>query len=623
MNTDSRKYVIIVFVFLVGILYAIRLFYMQVIDESWVLRAQEIAEKRKEITPNRGAIFDRNNKQIVSNKVYYNLMFVEEKLKNFDTVAFAKMLGWTKEQVVARFKEIKEGEGSYYNKSTKKRTSNYMKSRAYPFLKELTLDEVLKIAPFLDNFPGFYEEATSMRSYPYANGANILGYLAEVTGEEIKKERFYKPSNNIGRTGLERYYEKELRGIKGIRYVVTSAMNNAIQSYAGGKYDTVAKPGANLTLGLDIDLQAYSEKLMQNKKGCIVAIEPSTGEILTFVSAPSFDPNLLIGKRNISQNYPKLNKDPNLPLYPRPLASEYPPGSIFKLVQGLIGMQEGVITENSGFPCTKSMVGCHGHAMATDIPKAVQYSCNPYFYYVMKKIIQQGKKKNAFADAEIGLAKWVKYMNSFGLGVKLETDITGVKKGLIPGPAFYDKWYGYHNWQFNSIRSISIGQGEVKLTPLQMANIAVIIANRGWYYTPHFVKSISGKGPLDKFKTKNFTMVNSKYYPSVIEGMRRVVNEPGGTANSAKLTDIIIAGKTGTVQNPHGKDHSVFIAFAPLDNPKIAIAVFIENSGFGGTWAAPTASLVIEKYLTGKITNEGKEKRIMEAKLSNIENEKE
>ncbi|MFM7668188.1 MAG: penicillin-binding transpeptidase domain-containing protein [Bacteroidota bacterium] len=623
MNTEGRKYVIIVFVFLVGILYAIRLFYMQVIDESWVLRAQEIAEKRKEIIPNRGAIFDRNNKQIVSNKVYYNLMFVEDKLKNFDTTAFAKMLGWTKEQVVAHFKEIREGEGTYYNKSTKKRTSNYMKSRAYPFLKELTLDEILKIAPYLDKFPGFYEEATSMRSYPFANGANILGYLAEVTGEEIKKDRFYKPANNIGRTGLERFYEKELRGIKGIRYVVTSALNNAIQSYAGGKYDTIAKPGANLTLGLDINLQAYSEKLMQNKKGCIVAIEPSSGEILTFVSAPSFDPNLLIGKRNISQNYPKLNKDPNLPLYPRPLASEYPPGSIFKLVQGLIGMQEGVITENSGFPCTKSMVGCHGHAMATDIPKAVQYSCNPYFYYVMKKIIQQGKKKNAFADAEIGLAKWVKYMNSFGLGVKLETDITGVKKGLIPGPAFYDKWYGYHNWQFNSIRSISIGQGEVKLTPLQMANIAVIIANRGWYYTPHFVKSISGKGPLDKFKTKNYTMVNSKYFPSVIEGMRRVVNEPGGTANSAKLADIFIAGKTGTVQNPHGKDHSVFIAFAPLENPKIAIAVFIENSGFGGTWAAPTASLVIEKYLTGKITNEGKEKRIMEAKLSNIENEKE
>lgn len=623
MNTEGRKYVIIVFIFLVGILYAIRLFYMQVIDESWVLRAQEIAEKRKEITPNRGAIYDRNNKQIVSNKVYYNLMFVEEKLKNFDTIAFAKMLGWTKEQVASRFKEIVEGEGSYYNKSTKKRTSNYMKSRAYPFLKELTLDEILKIAPFLDKFPGFYEEATSMRSYPFSNGANILGYLAEVTGEEIKKDRFYKPANNIGRTGLERFYEKELRGIKGIRYVVTSAMNNAIQSYAGGKYDTIAKPGANLTLGLDIDLQAYAEKLMQNKKGCIVAIEPSTGEILTFVSAPSFDPNLLIGKRNISQNYPKLNKDPNLPLYPRPLASEYPPGSIFKLVQGLIGMQEGVITENSGFPCTKSMVGCHGHEMATDIPKAVQYSCNPYFYYVMKKIIQQGKKKNAFADAEIGLAKWVKYMNSFGLGVKLETDITGVKKGLIPGPAFYDKWYGYHNWQFNNIRSISIGQGEVKLTPLQMANIAVIIANRGWYYTPHFVKSISGKGPLEKFKTKKYTMVDSKYFPSVIEGMRRVVNESGGTATSAKLTDIIIAGKTGTVQNPHGKDHSVFIAFAPIENPKIAIAVFIENSGFGGTWAAPTASLIIEKFLTGKITNEGKEKRIMEAKLSNIENEKE
>ena len=516
MNTDNRKFVIIFFVLIVGGLYAMRLFYMQVVDESWVLRAQEIAEKRKEITPTRGIIFDRNNKQIVSNKVYYNLMFVEEKIVNLDTVAFAKMLGWKKEEVIARFKEIKEGEGSYYNKSTKKRTSNYMRSRAYPFLKELTLDEILKIAPFLDKFPGFYEEATSMRSYPFANGANILGYLSEVTGEEIKKDRFYKPANNIGRTGLEKFYEKQLRGIKGIRYVITSAMNDAIQSYAGGKYDTVAKPGAKLTLGIDIGLQAYAEKLMLNKKGCVVAIEPSSGEILTFVSAPSFDPNLLIGKRNISQNYPKLNKDPNLPLYPRPLASEYPPGSIFKLVQSLIGMQEGVITANSGFPCIKSVVGCHNHPTATDIPKAIQYSCNPYYYSVMKKIIQQGKQRSVFADAEKGLAKWVKYMNSFGLGVKLETDISGVRKGLIPGPAFYDKWYGYHNWQFSSIRSISIGQGEVKLTPLQMANIAAIIANRGWYYTPHFVKSIGGKGPLDVFKKKNYTLVDSKYYPSVI-----------------------------------------------------------------------------------------------------------
>ena len=326
----------------------------------------------------------------------------------FDTIAFAKILGWKKEEVSDRFKEIKAGEGSYYNKSTKKRTSNYLRSRAYPFLKELTLDEILKIAPFLDKFPGFYEEATSMRSYPFANGANILGYLSEVTGEEIKKDRFYKPANNIGRTGLEKFYEKQLRGIKGIRYVITSAMNDAIQSYAGGKYDTIAKPGANLTLGIDIGLQVYAEKLMQNKKGCIVAIEPSTGEILTFVSAPSFDPNLLVGKRNISANYPKLNKDPNLPLYPRPLASEYPPGSIFKLVQALIGMQEGVITENSGFPCTKSLVGCHNHPMATDISKAVQYSCNPYFYYLMKKIIQQGKNKNMAADAEAGLTKWVK-----------------------------------------------------------------------------------------------------------------------------------------------------------------------------------------------------------------------
>jgi penicillin-binding protein 2 len=616
MNFEGRRYVIITFMLLVGVIYSFRLFYMQVIDDTWKLRAQEIAEKRKEIIPARGVVFDRNGQKIVSNKTYFNLMMVEDKIKDLDTVAFAKLIGWTVEEVRSRFKEIREGEGTYYNKHSGKRTSNYQKVRAYPFIKELTLEEISKIAPHLEKFPGFYEEVTSMRSYPFRGGANILGYLAEVNGDEIEKDEFYRPGSNIGRAGLEKYYENELRGYKGVKYVVTSALNNAIESYAGGKYDTTAVQAAPLTLGLDMLIQTYGEELMKNKKGCIVAIEPSTGEILAMVSSPSFDPNLLVGNRNIKLNYPNLLNDPTKPLFPRPLAAEYPPGSIFKLVQSLIGLQEGVITPSSGFACDKSVVGCHGHPSASSIQEAVQYSCNPYYYAVVRRIIQQNKKSSLFEDAEIGLNRWNEYMQSFGLGKRLEADVFGERPGLIPNSAYYDKWYGHHRWAFSTIRSISIGQGEVKLTPIQMANIAAIIANKGWFYTPHFVKSIGESGPLEKFKTMHKTMVEAKHFDPVIEGMRRVVNENGGTARMARLEDIVICGKTGTVQNPHGEDHSVFIAFAPMDNPKIAIAVFVENAGFGGTWAGPIASLMIEKYLKRRVTDMAKEKRILEAVLA-------
>lgn len=617
MNFDARKYVIITFIVLVGIIYSTRLFYMQVIDDTWTLRAQEIAEKRKEITPPRGVLFDRNGKKIVANRTYYNLMMIEDNIEKLDTVAFAKLIGWTREEVRERFIEIREGEGTYYNKHSGKRTSNYQKIRAYPFLKELTLEEIATIAPHLEDFPGFYEEVTSMRSYPFANGANIVGYLSEVNREEIDEDAFYKPGNNIGRAGLERFYEKELRGQKGIRYIVTSALNNAIEPYADGKYDTIAKQGPALQLGVDIILQAYGEKLLQNKRGCIVAIEPATGEILALVSAPSYDPNLLIGKRNISANYPKLVLDPSKPLYPRPLAAEYPPGSTFKLLNSLIGLQEGVITEDSGFPCNKSMVGCHNHPSAGNLADAIKHSCNPYYYAVTRRIIQQNKKKSVFEDAEIGLNIWSKYMQSFGLGHTLETDITGLRPGSIPDAKYYDKWYGNHRWAFSTIRSISIGQGEVMLTPLQMANIAAIIANRGWYITPHFVKSIGKTGPLEQFKKKHFALVDRKHYGVIVEGMRRVVHEGGGTGRRARLKDIVVCGKTGTVQNPHGDDHSVFVAFAPMYQPKIAIAVFIENAkGGGGLWAAPTAGLMIEKYLTRKILEKEREKTILEANFA-------
>lgn len=615
MNLESRKYVIIFFIVSISVVFSVRLFYMQVIDDTWVLRAQEIAEKRKEIIPPRGIILDRNGRKIVGNETFYNLMMIEEKMRAFDTIAFAKLINWSVIDVRNRFLEIKEKEGYYTNKQTKKKTSNYRKNRAYPFLKELTLEQITKIVIKLDNFPGFYEDASSMRNYPFSNSANILGYLNEANREEIEKDSYYKPGSSLGRSGIERFYEKELRGRKGIKYIVTSAANNSLESYADGKYDTLALQGKMLSLGLDVDLQAYGEKLMGNKRGCIVAIDPSSGDILSLVSSPNYDPNLLVGRRNISENYPRLLKEIGKPLYPRPLQSEYPPGSIFKLVQSLVGIQEGVITTKSSFPCNKGMVGCHNHPTATSIAEAIQYSCNPYFYAVTKKIIQQHKNKNINIDAEIGLNLWTKYMNSFGLGIKLNADISGERPGVIPNSLFYDKWYGKHKWKFSEISSNSIGQGEVKLTPLQMANIAVIIANKGWYFSPHFVKSIGGKGPKKEYTIKHKTMVNAKHFQQVVEGMRRVVNEAGGTGKLARSTEVVVCGKTGTVQNPHGADHSCFIAFAPMVNPKICLAVFVENAGAGGTIAAPIASLIIQKYLSLKV-DVAREKMIINKQIS-------
>jgi penicillin-binding protein 2 len=625
MKYDSRKYVIITFFVLIGVIYAFKLFYMQVVDDSWKLRAAQIAEKRKEISPPRAVVFDKNGKKVISNKTYYNLMMTESEIQNFDTSKFAELIGWTPDEVRRRFIEIRVKEGAWKNPNTNKIDSNYQKIRSYPFVKELTADEMSQIVPHLENFPGFYEEVASMRNYPYANAANILGYLSEVYKEDLERSNFYKRGDYIGRAGIESYYEKQFRGTKGVKYIVQSAQNNKVASFEGGRYDTTAVQADAIHLGIDIDLQAYGEKLMQNKKGCIVAIEPATGEILALVSAPSYDPNLLIGKRNINKHWPELVNDPNKPLFPRPLASQYMPGSTFKLIQSLIGMQEGVITANTGFPCNKGVVGCHNHPSAQNVSQAVQMSCNPYYYAVVRRIIQQKKKRSSFEDSRIGLGIWSEYMHSFGLGEKLDSDLTGISSGNIPDPEYYDKKHGYLRWKFSTIQSISIGQGEVQLTPLQLANVAAIMANRGWYYTPHVVASIGDKGPLERFRKKNYTMVDRKYFDPVVEGMRRCVHEPGGTARLARVEGVTICGKTGTVENfriVNGKmikrdNHSVFICFAPMDNPKIAISVFVENAGGGGgTWAAPIASLMLEKYLKGEVKDKAKEQRILDAKLS-------
>lgn len=619
MNLKNRRVVFLALFLIVGVIFTGRLFYMQVMDDKWIERSAEVSQRKINIKPPRGIIYDRYNQKIVANKTYYNIMFVEENIKDLDTLALAELFDMDTADVRNRFLEIKQ---SLDRKTRNKKTGNdtivndYRRYLPYAFLKEMSAEEIAEIALDLPNFEGFYEEPISMRNYPYPNAGNIFGYLNEIRPRELNADRyFYSIGDLIGRSGLEKYYEHHLRGRKGTKFILSSARGKVVDNFADGKLDTIAVQGPSLTLGLDIELQAYGERLMQNKLGTIVAIEPSSGEILSMVSAPSFDPNDMVGSRNVQKNYMRLSQDSLKPLYPRPLQSEYPPGSIFKAVQALVGMQEGVITENSSFPCNKSMVGCHNHPTAQNVQEAIQYSCNPYFYYVVRRIIQQGKDKNLYKDAEIGQNKWVDYMHSFGLGLRPAIDIYGVRPGLIPTVSFYDKWYGKNRWAWSTIRSNSIGQGEVKLTPLQMANLAAIFANRGYYFEPHFVKSIGDEGPLAIYLEKKKTLVDETYFQPIAEGMRRVVNEPGGTARRAKIQDLIVAGKTGTAQNPHGEDHSVFIAFAPFDNPKIAIAVFVENAGFGGTWAAPIASLMIEKYLKREVTDKRKEQRILEAEI--------
>ncbi|PKR81992.1 peptidoglycan glycosyltransferase [Brumimicrobium salinarum] len=616
MNLESRKLVFIFLFLLVGIVFIGRLFYMQVIDDKWIERAGEVAKRKIIIKPPRGILYDRNKQKVVANKTYYNLMFVEDDIKDFDTVAFSKLIGISVDSIEQRFAQIKK---SLDRRTRSKKTGNdtvvndYRTYLPHAFLKELSANEMAEIATELPDFKGFYEHAISMRDYPSPHGANIFGYLNEINATELNADRrFYNVGDFIGRTGLEKYYEFSLRGQKGVKVILSSARGKRVDNFADGKLDTNAQQGPPLHLGIDIDLQAYGEKLMENKLGSVVAIEPSTGEILAMVSAPSFDPNMMVGTRNIRKNYRKLYNDSLKPFYPRPLAAEYPPGSIFKIIQALVGLQEEVITENTGFPCTQSLVGCHNHPPASNVAKSIQYSCNPYYYHLVKRIIQQGKEKSIFKDAAIGLSLWETYMKSFGLGIKPETDIFGLRSGVIPNVEFYNHWYGEYRWAFSTIRSNSIGQGEVKLTPLQMANLAAIIANDGYYYEPHLVKSMGDDGPLDKFLVKKKSMVDPQHFAVVKEGMRDAVNEPYGTARRARIDDIVVAGKTGTAQNPHGEDHSVFMAFAPLDNPKIAIAVFVENAGFGGTWAAPIASLMMEKYLKGEITNTYKEQRILD-----------
>ncbi|HIP35593.1 MAG TPA: penicillin-binding protein 2 [Crocinitomix sp.] len=600
---ENRKYIISFAILLIGVIFIFRLFYMQIIDDRWKKRAAQISENKITTYPARGIVFDRNKEKLIANVVYYDLMVIPKKVKDIDSVEFSKLIGITIEEYSERMAKAKA----------------YSYRKASEFETQISPKDFDKIAMELYKYQGFYEQERTLRTYPTHIAAHALGYMNEVNSNDIKKNAYYKPRDYIGRSGIEKQYEELLRGKKGVKYYLQDAIGIKTGTYQDGKFDTTAIKGKNITLGLDSKIQAYGEQLMKNKIGSIVAIEPSSGEILAMVTSPSYDPNLLVG-RDLGENYAKLQKDSLKPLFNRATSAVYPPGSTFKLVMVLIGLQEGVITENSGFPCTKSLVGCHNHPSAQNVIQAVKMSCNPYFYYVVRRIIQQGKHKNSFKDAAIGLDIWAKYVRSFGLGGTLKTDFGGIATGTIPDKTYYDKIYGEYRWAYSTIYSICIGQGEVLVSPFEMANLAAIMANRGYYYNPHFVKEIEEETLPQIFTKKNYTLVDTSFFPIVVDGMEKVVNESGGTARRAKIDSIIVCGKTGTAQNPHGEDHSIFIAFAPKNNPKIAIAVYVENAGFGGTWAAPIASLMIEKYLTDSISNIKKEQRILDADLIHLNN---
>jgi penicillin-binding protein 2 len=620
-NIDNRKYVIALIFILIPLIFLVRLFYMQVVDDKWKERAAQISENKVITYPARGIVYDRNGEKLISNEVYYDIRVIPKQMdEDVDSFALAKLLDISIEE--------------YEKKMNRARDYSYRKSSE--LVRQIPPDEFADIGPELYKYPGFFETERTLRIYPRPIAAHVLGYMSEVDSNDIKRDSYYKSGDMIGKSGIERSYEQVLRGEKGVKYYLQDAIGVETGRFEDGDFDTIAEQGESVMLTIDAVLQEYGEKLMQNKRGSIVVMEPATGEVLTMISSPSYDPNLLVGRR-LGQNYGALAKDTMIPLLNRSANSTYPPGSTFKTLMALIALQEGVIDSTASFPCTKSLVGCHNHPTARGVSDAVKMSCNPYFYYLTRKIIQQGKSKSHFKDAAIGLDIWADYLASFGLGVDMKTDFPAMRYGFIPNTDFYNNDfpsktnpYGEFGWAYSTIYSNSIGQGEVLVSPLEMANIASIIANRGHFYYPHFVKEIGGGEIPSVYTSKHKTKVDPEHFEHVVDGMWRVVHESGGTARRARVDGLDICGKTGTAENfkmYDGKrrqltDHSIFIAFAPRDNPQIAVSVYIENAGFGGTWAAPIASLLIEKYLTGEIKDTVKENRILEADLMPIKFQK-
>lgn len=593
----NRKYVIMALIVLATVGLLSRLFIIQVVKDSYRLSADNNVLRYVTQYPARGLVYDRKGKIVVSNQAAYDLMIIPSQVsKTIDTAAFCNLLGI----------DIK------VYRDRMRAAINYSWRAPSIFLKQLSDQTYAGFQEKMFQYPGFYVQPRTLRKYSRPVAAHLLGYVSEVDDNITKRNPYYKPGDYIGKSGIEEEYEEELRGRRGVKILLVDVFSRVKGSYANGALDTVAVQGSDVISSIDLDLQEYGELLMQNKRGSIVAIEPSTGEVLTLVSAPNYDPGLLVGRVR-SENYSKLLGDTIYkPLFNRALMASYPPGSTFKPINGLIGLQENVITDQTAFGCNQGylFVGCHVHPSPLSLTGAIATSCNSYFCQTFRKVIEN-PKYNTYTDAYI---RWREYITEFGFGSKLGTDFVNELSGNIPTPAYYDKYYGKNRWKALTIISLAIGQGEVGTTPLQLANMTAAIANRGYFYTPHIVKGIGPSRKVDERFTKRHKIdISQENFEKIIAGMQASVE--GGTSTVAKMKDIIVCGKTGTAQNPHGKDHSVFIAFAPKDNPKIAIAVLVENAGFGATYAAPVASLLMEKYITGEVKNKALEKRILELNL--------
>jgi penicillin-binding protein 2 len=595
----SRKYIIIALIVLSSFILLVRLFVIQVVKDTYRLSADNNVLRYVTQYPARGLIYDRNNNLMVYNQAAYDLMVVPAQVTKIDTAEFCNLL----EISISSYRERMRA------------ALNYSKRAPSVFLKQISAESYARLQEKMFLYPGFYVQPRTLRKYSKPIAGHILGYVSEVDESLVKKEPYYKSGDYIGKLGIEEAYEKYLRGQRGVKIFLVDVYSRIKGSYAEGRMDTVAVQGEDIISTVDMDLQEYGELLMQNKSGSIVALEPKTGEVLALVSSPNYDPKLLVGRVR-SENFSRLSADTaQLPLFNRALQAKYPPGSTFKPINALIGLQENVITPSTLFGCNKGylFVACHSHSSPLDLIHGISNSCNSYFCQVYRRILENP----AYPTIEAAYTKWKEYLNEFGFGKKLGIEFANELPGLVPSPAYFDKYYGKNRWKALTVISMAIGQGEIETTPLQMANMTAAIANRGYFYVPHIVKSIGKDKKINqKYLTKQVINIDSANFESIVLGMEEAVNgEAGATARGAALRDIIVCGKTGTAQNPHGKDHSVFIAFAPKDNPKIAIAVYVENAGFGATYAAPVASLMIEKYLTDTITNKYSEQRMLDLKL--------
>ena len=599
----DRKYIIIGFFLLIGLSFLARLFYVQIMVDKYILSANNNVLRYVTQYPARGLVFDRNGKLLVYNEAAYDLMVIPRQVSNPDTMALCRLIGIDKAEFINRLQKAR----------------NYSPYHPSIFEAQITRDSYGFLEEKLFRFPGFFVQSRTLRKYSYPVAAHTFGYIGEAGPEIIENNAYYRPGDYIGISGIEKSYEDILRGRKGMKIRVYDVLNRDKGSFREGRYDTASMAGTDLYASLDVELQQYGELLMTNKKGSIVAIEPQTGELLCVVSSPSYDPNLLAGNIR-KKNYTLLLQDTIfMPLFNRALMAMYPPGSTFKLVDALVGQQDGVLTPETRYGCPGGFplgngkkVGCHPHPSPLDLIGAIQISCNSYFCRVFKSIID----KKTFSTTRQAYENWRKEVMSFGFGKRLGIDIPGELNGNIPTPTYYDKYHGVNRWRSMTIISLGIGQGEIGITPIQLANLAALISNKGWYYSPHIIRAIGRKDSLNTaYSTKHHTLVDTRYFDIVVEGMADVVT--GGTGRIAQIDSVVVCGKTGTAQNPHGKNHSIFIAFAPKENPKIAISVVCENAGMGAAWAAPIASLMIEKYLKRQVKRKDLEDRMINGNLIN------